>query len=121
MNEATSYNAYITQTVLDAERGLWNENTYTPNEAVLKFLDACLDLELQTTHTWSGARTISKVALLRTYGGPTTRITHTIDSPHQVEVRTVWGSQKAFCEIYAPLLVETMMEAAGYLLNGEDD
>ena len=115
MNHALSYNLTILGEVVDAERGVYDgERT---EEAITHWLDDCLDIEVNTTRSVHGGRWIESVTVLRTVGGPDTRIT--TNGTDEVTVRTVWGTQKAFATIDAPNVVAVLMEAAGYLLDEE--
>jgi hypothetical protein len=113
MNHALSYNLTILGEVADAERGVYDGEPH--DEAIERWLDDCLDIEVNTTHSVNGGRWIESVTVLRTVGGPDTRIT--TNGTNEVRVRTAWGTQKAFATIDAPNVAGVLMEAAGFLLN----
>lgn len=116
MSNAVEYNNHIAQTIMDAERGVWDEQQFPIDEAVRLLMDSCLDLQVHVVHTLNSGRYLGKVTLLRTLGGPDTRITLHLRRERKVEVRTVWD-RSAFCEIDAPALANVMCEAAGYLME----
>jgi len=117
MNHALSYNLTILGEVADAERGVYDGAWH--EDAINRWLDDCLDLEVNTTHSVNGGRWMESVTVLRTVGGPDTRIT--TKGTDEVTVRTVWGMDKAFATIDAPNVVAVLMEAAGYLLDYNEE
>lgn len=119
MSDAREYNNHIAQTIADAESGLWDDEPIGVDEAVRAFMDACLDLQVATVHSMHGSRFMDKITLVRTVGGPDTRITVDVRRPREVRVRTFWGGRSANCTIDAPALGSVMVEAAGYLMEAD--
>ncbi|HEY7823031.1 MAG TPA: hypothetical protein VIG24_09370 [Acidimicrobiia bacterium] len=119
MSDALEYNNDIAQSIADAERGVWDDETMTTDEAVRGFMDACLDLQVTTVHSMHGSRFMDKITLLRTVGDPDTRVTVDVRRPREVRVSTWWGGRSAFCTIDAPTLGSVMVEAAGYLMEAD--
>jgi hypothetical protein len=120
MTYAVQYNNNIAQSIADAEAGLYDGERLPMTDAIHRWLDDCLDMEVATTQSVNGGRWINKVTVLRTVGGPDTRVTFRMaGSGETVEVRTVFGTQRAVCTVYAPQLAEVLCEAAGYLLEAD--
>ena len=117
MSDATFYNNHVAQTIMDAERGVWDEQQWPVDHAVRLFMDCCLDLQVHAVVSVHGSRFMDKITLIRTLGGPDTRVTLRLRRDDKVEVRTVWGGRSAFCEIDAPALANVMCEAAGYMME----
>jgi hypothetical protein len=116
---AETYNEVIVKQVIDAEDGIYDGER---NEHALEaLLDDCLDIEVHMVHGMRSSRT-DRIELLRSYGGPTTRISMELMGLHgYVTVRTVLGDERAARLVYAPGLFAILDEAAGYVLDAAKD
>jgi len=112
MNHALHYNLNILSEVADAERGVYDSERH--EDAINRWLDDCLDIEVNTVHSVNGGRWIDSVTVIRTTGGPHTTVS--TNGNDELVVRTIWGTNKAFATIEAPNVFAVLMEAAGYLL-----
>jgi len=116
MSHADDYNDGICESILAAELGCY-EGEETP-DAILRLLDDCLDIEVHVVYSaQSGYGRQHRVEILRSLGGPTTRIELDPGEPGYVTVRTWWGSDRAVRTILAPGLFAVADEAAGYVLD----
>lgn len=116
MSDASDYNDVIVQSIIDAELGLYDGEATA--DAILRLLDDCLDVEVHVVYSASSTSTETRrIQILRSYGGPTTRIELDAFEPGYVIVYTLWGSERAERRIFAPELCSVAEEAAGYILD----
>ena len=116
MSHASDYNDGICESIIAAELGYYEGEATA--DAILRLLDDCLDIEVHVVYSASGAAgETRRIEILRSVGGPTTRIELDPHEPGYVAVRTWWGSDRAARTILAPELCAVADEAAGYVLD----
>jgi hypothetical protein len=113
MNDVKEYAEVIAAEIRNAEAGLYDGEPC--EEAVLRFLDDCLDIKALVAFSVHGARTTEAVEILRSYGGPTCWIS--VQDEERVRVAVYSGSDVAELYVSAPSLAAVAFEAADYILE----
>ena len=113
MNDVKEYAEVIAEEIRNAEAGLYDGEPC--EEALIRFLDDCLDLKAVVSYSVHGGRSTEKVEILRSYGGPT--CWSSVQDEDRVRVAVYSGSDVAELYVSAPSLAAVAFEAADYILE----
>lgn len=112
MSTAQTYARGIAKDVRDAERGIVEGEKLTVAEAVQEFVGGCLDLEVITRESTAGRgwKSIDRVRLIRTVGGPHCVVE--LGGDGEAEVFVKWGRDTARVHVTAEALADYAFELA---------